>query len=281
MSDGRAKTVLITGASSGIGKSTALYLAQRGYTVVGTSRSAERLADVQAQAAESGHPITALELDINSDEAVARDLPPVIAKLGSLDALINSAAYGLWGPVESLTLSEVRDQFEVNFFTPLRMIKAVLPRMVRQGSGTVINISSVEGRLATPFNGAYASSKFALEGLSEAMRTELWPFGIRVVVVQPGLFKTNFQQNQIVGQATDVPGSIYEPYLARYRERHYRFERLSSDPIKVARAIHKILRKKKPAFRHPVGKEARLGMLGARLMPERAFQAMVSRSTIG
>ncbi|MDP6402124.1 MAG: SDR family oxidoreductase [SAR202 cluster bacterium] len=280
MSTARAKTVLITGASSGIGKATALHLAEKGYTVLGTSRSMERLTDLQAQAESSGLRVKPLELDINDDQATADALNRILDEFGPLDALVNNAGYGLWGPVEDLTIQEVRDQFETNFFAALRLIKLVVPGMVEMHRGTIVNISSVEGRLATPFNGAYAASKFALEGLSEALRTELWPFGIRVAVVQPGLFQTQFQQNQVVGEAADTEGGIYTPYLATYRSKHSRYERLATDPIAVAKVVHKVLRSRRPAFRHPVGLEARLGMIGARLIPERIFQFFLTRSTI-
>ena len=200
---------------------------------------------------------------------------------GTIDVLVNNAAYGLWGPVESLTIAEVKTQFETNCFAAIRLIKAVLPGMVRQGKGTIINISSVEGRIATPFNGAYAASKFALEGLSEALRVELWPLGVHVAVVEPGLFRTGFFENQVVGEKAESSELPYLPYIQRYKTKRARYERLSTDPIEVAKVIHKIVRSRRPAFRHPVGLEARLGTLAARLLPERVFQAMLSRATIG
>ena len=273
-------TVLITGASSGIGRATALYLAEKGYSVIGTSRSASRLAEIEAEASRRGLSLAAVELDINSDEDVDRTLPRIIEDHGTIEALINNAGYGLWGPVETLSIDELKAQFETNLFAALRLIKAVLPGMVSQGRGTIVNISSVAGRLATPFNGGYAASKFALEGLSEALRVELWPLGVRVVVVEPGLFRTAFQENQVTAQGAGSEGSAYAPYIERYRARHTRFDWLAADPIKVARVIHRILRSRRPAFRYPVGKEARLGILGARILPERLFQALLSRATM-
>ena len=281
MSATRHKTALITGASSGIGRSTSLYLARKGYSVIGTSRSMARLADLQAEASGEDLSVAAVELDINRDEDVARVVPGLVDEYGAIDVLVNNAGYGLWGPVECLALEEVRTQFEVNFFAALRLIKAVLPGMMRNRRGWIVNVSSVLGRIGTPFNGAYVASKFALEGMSESLRTELWPFGIRVAVVEPGLFDTNFQANQVAGEATSSPDLAYSPYLTRYRAGHGRFDRLASDPIKVARAIHKIARSRRPAFRHPVGVEARLGTLGSRFMPERLFQAMVRKATMG
>ena len=276
----KSNTVLITGASSGIGKATALYLAERGLQVIGTSRSLERLTELKSEASRRDLSITAVELDINKDEAVDLAVQRLLDEHGTIDVLVNNAGYGLWGPVESLTIDEVKAQFETNLFAALRLIKAVLPGMVREGRGTVINISSIEGRLATPFNGAYAASKFALEGLSEALRIELWPLGVRVAVVEPGLFRTGFFENQVVGKHAESQELPYLPYIQTYRTKRARYDRLASDPIRVAKVIHKIVRSRRPGFRHPVGLEARLGALGARLLPERIFQAVLSRATI-
>ena len=280
MPTNQAKTILITGASSGIGKATAVYLAERGYHVIGTSRSAARLEDLQKEASKRNLAIAAIELDINSDDDVDAVVPSLIERLGPIDVLVNNAGYGLWGPVENLSIDELKAQFEANFFGAVRLIKAVLPEMIGRRSGTIINISSVEGRLATPFNGAYAASKFALEGLSEALRSEVWPFGVRVSAVEPGLFRTDFQKNQVVGREVQAKDSPYSPYIEKYNSRHDTFKKMATDPIKVAKVIHKIVRSRSPTLRYPVGLEARLGMLGARLIPERLFQAMVRRATV-
>ena len=280
MSSSQSKNVLVTGASSGIGKATAIYLAERGYSVIGTSRSMSRLADIQREASERDLAVIPLELDINSDEAVGGALPALIEERGSIDVLVNNAGYGLWGPIESATMDQIRAQFETNFFAVVRLIKAVLPGMVRQRSGTIVNVSSVQGRLATPFNGAYSASKFALEGLSESLRTELWPLGVRVAVVEPGAFRTDFFENRVVAGGAYSQDTVYSPYLHRYSARHARFEKLAGDPIKVAKVIHKIVRARRPGFRYPVGPEARLGMLAARVLPEAFFRAMLSRATM-
>ncbi|MCH8206014.1 MAG: SDR family oxidoreductase [Chloroflexi bacterium] len=282
MSTHRGDTVLITGASSGIGKVTALHLAELGYDVIGTSRLTARLADLEAEASARGLSVSGVEMDVNSDAAVAGVMAGLIDEHEGVDVLVNNAGYGLWGPVELLSVEEIKAQFETNFFAAVRLIKTVLPGMVKRGSGKIINMSSVEGRLATPFSGAYAASKFALEGMSEALRTELRPFGVFVSVVQPGLFRTEFQKNQVVGEGVESTADVshYAPYIDAYRAKRGRYEWLVSDPIAVARVVHKIVRSRRPAFRHPVGIEARLGMVGARLIPERIFQALVGRATM-
>ena len=134
-----------------------------------------------------------VELDMNSDDSVDSVMPALISQFGSIDALVNNAGFGVWGPIQSLSIDELKTQFEANFFGAVRMIHAVLPTMIERGEGRIVNISSVLGRFGTPFNGAYVASKFALEGISESLRIELAPLGVHVSVVEPGLFETDFQ----------------------------------------------------------------------------------------
>lgn len=278
--DPKSTTVLITGASSGIGYVSALYLAERGYTVIGTSRSVDRLQKLSDAAMGRGLPVHSVVVDINSDEAVQEVVPRLIEEHQGIDVLVNNAGYGLWGPGGSLSVDELRTQFETNFFAPFKLSKLVLPGMIERQHGTIVNVSSVVGQIGTPFNGAYVSTKFALEGLSEAMRTELWPFGVRVTVVEPGLYATEFQQNQVRAEEANLPDSPYREYIDKYNERHGTFDRLSKDPIAVAKVIHKIIRSKRPRFRYAVGAESHFGILGKRYLPERLFQFMLSRATL-
>ena len=276
----KSNTVLITGASSGIGKATALYLAERGLQVIGTSRSLERLTELKSEASRRDLSITAVELDINKDEAVDLAVQRLLDEHGTIDVLVNNAGYGLWGPVESLTIDEVKAQFETNLFAALRLIKAVLPGMVREGRGTVINISSIEGRLATPFNGAYGRQQIRPGGPERGPQDRALASGRPSGRCRAGLFRTGFFENQVVGKHAESQELPYLPYIQTYRTKRARYDRLASDPIRVAKVIHKIVRSRRPGFRHPVGLEARLGALGARLLPERIFQAVLSRATI-
>jgi short-subunit dehydrogenase len=277
----RRETVLVTGASSGIGRSTALYLAEKGYVVIGTSRSMARLAELQGEASRRGLTLTPVELDLNSDDQVERLVSGLLKQHGAIDALVNNAGYGLWGPLETLTMAEIKAQFDANFFACVRLIKAVIPGMVEQRRGTIINVSSILGRMGTPFNSAYSASKFALEGLSESLHVELRPLGIRVAVVEPGAIKTAFLENRVVPEGAGSQNLVYSAYMRKYEDRHDRYARLGHDPVKVAKVIHKIVRAGRPSFRYPVGIEARAGTLGARLLPERVFRAMLRRATIG
>lgn len=274
------ETVLVTGASSGIGKVTCLHLAEKGYTVVGTSRSLERLVGLFDNAEQRGLRVWGVEMDVNSDESVESVMPELIEQFGGIHALVNNAGFGVWGPIESLSMEELKLQFEANFFGAVRMVHATLPGMLERGSGRIVNISSVLGRIGTPFNGAYVSSKYALEGLSESLNIELSPFGVRVCLVEPGLFETNFQKNQLRAARSDDPSLAYAPYIESYNSRHDQFDWFASDPIKVARVIEKVIRSPNPSLRHPVGLDCRLATVGARILPERLFHALLSRATM-
>ena len=276
----RQPTALITGASSGIGRVTATYLAERGFHVIATSRSLERLDTLVEEMASQKLAFTPIQLDINRNEGVNRVMPGVIADQGPIDVLINNAAYSLWGPIQTLSVSEVKTMFEANFFGAIRMIHSVLPGMIEKGSGVVINVSSVLGRMATPFNGAYASSKFALEGLSEALRTEVKPFGVKVALVEPGLFNTNFQQNTVLAEGVDGQETVYTPLIEGYRKNHDRFQSFGKDPIKVAKVIHSIIESRNPPFRNPVGADARAGIFGTRVLPEKIYWPLLDKATM-
>ena len=271
--------VLITGASSGIGKATALYLAERGYTVIATSRELSRLDGLHADADSRGVSVIGVELDINSDDAVSRSMPELIARHGAIDALVNNAGFGMWGPVQVLSDVELKSQFETNFFASVRMMQAVLPAMMEQRSGTIVNVSSVLGRIGTPFNGAYVSSKFALEGISESLKTEVQPFGVRVAMVEPGLFRTNFPDNSVRGNAAEGE-SAYTPYIRQYSDNREMFHRFGGNPVRVAKVVHKVIASPSPNFRNPVGIDARMGTLAARVLPERMYWRILSKATM-
>ena len=272
-------TVLITGASSGIGYATAIHLVKEGVDVIATSRVYSRLEQLKEETDRLGFSITCIELEINSDDAVEEVMPRLIDDHDGIDVLVNNAGYGLFGPVQTISANELRTQYETNVIAPLKLTNAVLPRMIRQRKGTIINVSSVLGQLGTPYNGAYVSSKFALEGMSESLRIEVWPLGVHVVLVQPGLYATQFQQNQVHAEKLNTLGSPVQQYLDAYHQRRERGSSFAKDPIAVAKVIHKIIRSKRPSFRYPVSLEARAGLLTKRLLPERLFQYLVSRLT--
>ena len=171
---------IVTGCSSGIGRATALELTARGYEVVATARRSEAITELKVA--------RTLTLDVDSDESVAA----VYGEVGPVDVLVNNAGFGVDGPVETVPLGDVRRMFETNFFGPARMIQAFLPAMRKQGRGTVVNVTSVAGIAVGPLSGYYSASKFAMEALSEALRLEVEHFGIRVIVIEPGVIETSF-----------------------------------------------------------------------------------------
>lgn len=274
------EVALITGASSGIGMATALYMAERGYRVVGTSRSKERLAALEAEAARRGLPVAGVELDINNEAGLAETLAAIAEEHGPVSVLVNNAGYGLFGPVQTLTSDELRALFETNVFAVARLIRAALPGMIERGGGTIVNVSSILGRIGTPFHGAYASSKFALEGLSESLRTEAWPLGVRVVLVEPGLVRTAFPDNQaMAGEIDGDDGAPYARYIRTYRSRFGDVFQRGRDPLVVAKVIHCIARSRRPRFRYPVGLDSRFGSFAARVLPERVFLSLLGWAT--
>ena len=276
----RRGIVLITGASSGIGMATALYMAERGFRVVGTSRAKGRLAELETEAANRGLPVAGVELDINSEAGLTGTLTAIVEEHGPVSALVNNAGYGLFGPVQTLTTDELRSLFETNVFAVARLIRAVLPGMTEQGGGTIVNVSSILGRIGAPFHGAYASSKFALEGLTESLRTEVWPLGVRVVLVEPGLFRTAFPENQLM--AADIEsddGAPYDRYVRAYRSRVRGAFNRGGDPALVAKVIHGIVRSRRPRLRYPVGMDSRAGSMAARVLPERVFLSLLGWAT--
>src|SRR6266404_8020388 len=204
--DARQKSVLITGATDGLGRALALLLAQRGYRVFGAGRSPEKLAQLDAFAREKHLPLESITLDVCSDESVDRAISSVLGKVGQLDVLVNNAGVNYTAAVEDLSMQDWRAQFETNFFGVLRVTRAVLPHMRERRSGRVLMMSSLSGLVTPPTQGAYSSSKHALEALSNALRMELYPFGIPVVLIEPGYIVTG------VGNAA---AELSKPYVEK------------------------------------------------------------------
>lgn len=181
---GATRTALVTGASSGIGEDTARKLQALGYVVYGAARRTDRL---QALATDGIRPLT---MDVTDDASMTAGVDRILEETGRIDVLVNNAGYGSHGAIEDVPIDEARRQFEVNVFGLARLTQLVSPHMRAQGSGTIINISSIGGRLTTPLGGWYHATKYAVEALSDALRMELRPFGIDVVVVEPGAIRT-------------------------------------------------------------------------------------------
>jgi NAD(P)-dependent dehydrogenase (short-subunit alcohol dehydrogenase family) len=239
------KTALVTGCSSGIGRATALELTTRGYDVIATARRPKQLEDLDVA--------RTLTLDVDDDTSVA----DAVAAVGPVDVLVNNAGFGIDGAVEAVPLADVRRVFETNFFGAARMIQAFLPSMREQGSGTIVNVTSVAGIVAGPLSGYYSASKFALEALSESLHLEVGHFGVRVIVIEPGAIETEFGTNLI--DFRDEPGP-YQPLASIWRAA---MERLSGGqhapgPALVATAIAEALASDDQRLRVPVGADAQM-----------------------
>jgi short-subunit dehydrogenase len=237
-----SKVIFITGVSSGIGKRCAEYLANLGNTVYGTSRQpiTEKLA------------YSVLQMDVTDRRSIQESIQKVIEKDKKIDVLINNAGIGIGGSIEEYSEEEIKKQFDTNFFGSLNMIREVIPVMRKNGEGMIINISSLGGLMGLPFQGIYSASKYAIEGLSEALRMELKNTGIKIVLINPGDFKTNFTDNRMtsVNQNTN---SLYKDQFNKTICVIEHDERNGADPIKIAVKISKIINKKSPKFRYLVG----------------------------
>lgn len=279
-----AKTVLITGANSGIGLETSIELARHGYTVFAGVRS-HRSSDTSRlqEAIESLRlPITVIELDITSDTSVHRAMKELQKMTSSIDILVNNAGFGFIGPVEDFTMTEIQQQFDTNYFGHIRMIRQVVPMMRKKGSGLIINISSINGLVTFPLYGIYSASKFALETTSEALRFELEQFGIYVVVIEPGTFKTNFTKNRKHPARSLTAQSPYRHNTSRFFRRLDSFKQQSIlpqfHPQRVARLIYDISRKDRPNLRYKIGTDARILHMLDRFVPKWVKFAMLKRA---
>jgi NAD(P)-dependent dehydrogenase (short-subunit alcohol dehydrogenase family) len=258
------RVVLITGASSGFGLATASLLAGRGFKVFGTSRKPLR---------DKANGFEMLQLDVNLDESVNACIQALMQKTGRIDVLVNNAGYALTGAIEETSISEAKSQFGTNFFGAVRTIKAVLPIMRQQGRGQIINISSIAGLIASPFQAFYCASKYALEGYTEALRHEVKRFNIKVSMVEPGFFKTNLENASI-----NSAGSIHDYSEMRQRALSVAKERLQNglDPKLVAETVLRIIESRSPRLRHMVGKEKWYPRM-RRIMLESMFESATQR----
>jgi NAD(P)-dependent dehydrogenase (short-subunit alcohol dehydrogenase family) len=239
-----SKVVLITGCSSGIGRSLAQQLTQSGHVVVATARNVETLCDLPAA--------LKLPLDVTHPDSVNLAVTGTIRQFGRIDVLINNAGYSMPGALEEVSDEQTRQIFDVNVFGALRMIRAVVPQMRKQGTGYIINISSIAGRLSTPANGTYSATKFALEALSDALRLELEPFGIRVVVVEPGAIQTRFDDTAH-DYAQDILSNPVSPYRPLYRQNEKfsaGMRRHEPGPDAVCHVIERVLESTHPKSRY-------------------------------
>jgi NAD(P)-dependent dehydrogenase (short-subunit alcohol dehydrogenase family) len=265
----KKKVMLVTGASSGIGKACAEYFSVNNWCVYGGSRS------IRSNGYYKFHPVN---IDVNKDQSVKEGIKYILGNEGRIDAVINCAGTGLIGAFEETTVEEAKDQFETNFFGVQRICREVIPVMRNQSSGHLIVISSLSGLSAYPFLSFYSASKFALEGLSEAMRMELKPFGIRVVLIEPGTFHTNLSANSVRTKES-INSPTYGKRLENAFEMTVRAEYKAPDIILIPRLIDRILKKSNtPRLRYKTGLfSEKFGVAIKNFIPYRLYEYMIMK----
>lgn len=259
------KVVLITGGSSGIGKSIGEFLHHKGFTVYGTSRNPEKITN-------SIFPL--LTLDVRNVESIKVAIDKVIAISGRLDIVINNAGVGITGPLEEIPTQEIKNNFETNFFGPIEVMKAVLPQMRSQNSGLIINITSIAGYMGLPYRSVYSASKGALELITEALRMEVKSFGIQITNVAPGDFATNIASGRF--HAPLIKGSAYEiPYGNTLKMMNEHVDS-GSNPNEMAEAIYSIIQNPNPKIHYKVGIFIeKLSIVLKRILPDNVYEKML------
>lgn len=255
---------LITGASSGIGFDVALRLLEKGYTVYAAARRTELMEEIVQKGGYS------IYLDLNDDNSIKSCVNEVLQKEGKIDLLINNAGYGLGGSLEDIPLEKAKQQFEVNVFGMFRIIQLVLPSMRNQKSGKIINVSSMAARFSTPFTGWYHASKYSVEALSDALRMEVKKFGIKVVIVEPGLIKTNWgviHSDNIQKYSGSTAYAEYAKDVSDYFRNSYTKSKFITKPETISKLIAKIAFKKNPRPRYIKGKNAHTYIFAKSVLP--------------
>ncbi len=259
------KVVLITGASSGIGKSIGEFLTDKGFKVYGTSRNPENYLDSKFEL---------LALDVRNPISIKVTIDYIIQKSNRIDVVVNNAGVGITGPLEEIPMLEIKNNFETNFFGPIEVMKAVLPQMRSQKSGLIINITSIAGYMGLPFRSIYSASKGALELISESLNMEVKPFGINITNVAPGDFATNIASGRF--HAPIIKGSdyekIYENNLATMNEH----VNSGGNPLEMAQAIYKIIQVSNPKIHYKVGSfMQKFSVVLKRILPDKKYEKML------
>lgn len=272
MSGNYQKIALVTGASSGMGKAIAVRLIKDGFTVYAAARQIEKMADLAQLGAKL------LRMDISKDEQIVAAVEILIREVGTVDVLVNNAGFGLYGPIEDIDLDEARYQFEVNVFGTARLTQLLLPRMRQQGSGTIINITSMGGRIYTLLGAWYHATKHALEGWSDCLRLEVAPFGIKVVVVEPGLIETGFGDVVADGLLKRQGSGAYAKLtqaVAQTTKEAYGHGR-GTNPSAVAQVVSTAVKSAKPRRRYVIGKYAKPMLFIRKWFGDAAFDRIIT-----
>jgi NAD(P)-dependent dehydrogenase (short-subunit alcohol dehydrogenase family) len=272
------KTAIVTGTSSGFGLSTSIELARKGFTVIAAMRNRHKSSGLLEEARKHGvqSRIIVFELDVTDENSVLAFRTRVLDEFGKVDVLINNAGYASAGFVEEISMDEYRRQFETNVFGVIAVTKAFLPVMRKNRHGCIINVSSISGKVAFPGLSPYIASKYALEGWSESLRLEMQPFGVKVILIEPGSYKTNIwssgKQVAVKSLESDSPYQEYMESIERYIANG---ENSFGDPLDVAKKIAQITSMDTPDIRYPIGRGVKATILVKNLLPWRIWEKII------
>ena len=274
------QVALITGCSSGIGYETALMLGRNGFRTFATMRNTKKSDSLQEIIRKEGLDVSIQQLDVNDNASIENTINNIKNEANRIDVLINNAGFGLVGFFEDLTLDEIRDQFETNFFGALNITKKIIPIMRLQKSGTIINISSGAGQVGFPGISAYVSTKFAIEGFSESLTYELLPYGIKVVIIEPGVIKTNFFRNCKVSEHSVKKNSTYSSSLDKFQRNIEIMQEHATSPTDVAKVIIQVLGNSEPKQRYIVGNDVAMILEAKKNLSDNEFKKMMIQNII-
>ena len=273
------KVALVTGSSSGIGFETALALARENYFTYASMRNTGKAVKIQEIAKKENLNLKVIELDVDKEDSIKSAVKKIQEQKGRIDVLVNNAGYGLFGCIEDITMDELKAQFQTNFFGIVSLIQEIAPIMRKQGSGIIVNVSSVAGRIGFPGTPAYISSKFALEGLSECMRYELSPFGIKTIIIEPGVIQTNFFSSMKV--ADGKPGSPYKEITEKVMNGVKMMAEMGTPPVEVAKTIMKAIKTAEPLPRYVVGSDASMFLEAKKMKTDIEFENYIKKELFG
>jgi NAD(P)-dependent dehydrogenase (short-subunit alcohol dehydrogenase family) len=273
------KVAIVTGSSTGIGYEISLALARDGFLTYATMRNLNKAENIKSVATKESLPLRVKQLDVTEDLSVKNAVEAILSETGGIiDILVNNAGYGLNGAFEDIAMDEIKAQYETNFFGLIRVTQAVLPTMRRRKSGTIVNISSGAGRFGFPSGSAYASTKFAVEGLSESISYELEPFGVKVVIVEPGVIRTNFGNGLVVAKKSQDPNSPYSQMMKKIANSFEELMKNSSSPELVANVVLNAVKDENPNLRYLAGNDVEQWLGAKRNMSDEEFYKMMNQN---
>jgi len=275
--DSKQKVAVVTGCSSGIGHEISLILARNGFTTYATMRNLQKGSDLKSIAEDEKLPLHFTQLDVTDENSVKRAIQTIYDEAGRIDLLVNNAGYGLTGAFEDLSIDEIKTQYETNVFGLIRTTQAVLPIMRKQRSGLIVNISSGAGRFGFPTGSAYVSTKFAVEGLTESMSYEVEPFGIKVILIEPGMIKTNFFNSSVLAKKSKDPNSPYAPLMTGMKNSIDKVMENASTPQYVAEVVFDAVTNENPKLRYLAGKDVEQLVEAKRKMSDEEFVNMMKQ----